>query len=588
MKELVIAAEQSIKSRTIDLVALAESARNTACAERYSTNGRGTLDISFINDDQIARIVTYAVYDYFRKGVAAPAGVAVISLGFIPLFREMPEAFSRTYPEFEQTILNMERKSDRGHLQTVKNLVYQRTLREKYADDPFECDCWNFDDFTVSPDRCNPTTTHHLINFGPIKEKQNRHFLKTYIKYLIEETNESVNTILGKQQRLRAMLNSVDVPFEDWGTAEMEQLIRYLRSKRSKARYIGADMMVIEDFARYLVEHDMVPENVVLPYHELTLGNRYEFRETNRDAYLIAQIFGVLDKVRPSWAMLWFLLIFTTGMRKSEASAIQRDCLEAGENDMYYVRFYNQKMKKYVTNRIPSGLFSMLAERVQSLPAECKYMFPSPRKKGAPVQAASFCAMLNREFTRLGVRNADGTSYRFKAHDLRHWIAKRMYEEEIPVQFIQEQLHHESPEMTMAYVEFLNKSKAAKMKRFVDANGECIPTAAPVDGISEQEYAEYIQKNMNLRVLPNGLCARPKVLGHCASANSCLVCPEFRTEAKDLPKHREHLKRLDAFIASAEQYRWDEQAEESRNIREHLVRIINTLEETQEKDNETE
>lgn len=473
-------------------------------------------------------------------------------------------------------------------MQTVKNLVYQRTLREKYADDPFECDYWDFDDFTVSPDRRNPTSAHHLINFAAVKDTQNRRFLKEYIRHLIQETSEAVNTVLGKQQRLRAMLNSVDVPFENWGTTEMEQMIRYLRKKRKNGRYIGSDVMIIEHFAQYLVEHDLVPENVVLPYHELTLGFRYEFRETNRDAYLIAQIFSVLDKVRPSWAMLWFLLIFTTGMRKSEASAIQRDCLEAGENGLYYVRFYNQKMKKYVTNRIPLGLFSMLAEYVQTLPVGCRYMFPSPRKKGAPVQAASFCEILNWEFARLGVKNADGTPYRFKAHDLRHWIAKRMYEEDIPVQFIQEQLHHTSPEMTMAYVEFLNKAKAAKMKRFVDSNGNRIPAAAPTGGISEQEYAEYVQKNMNLRILPNGLCARPKALGHCASANSCLVCQEFRTEAKDLPKHREHLKRLDAFIASAEQYGWDEQAEESRNIREHLVRIINALEEAQEKDNETE
>ena len=179
------------------------------------------------------------------------------------------------------------------------------------------------------------------------------------------------------------------------------------------------------------------------------------------------------------------------------------------------------------------------------------------------------------------VKNADGTPYVFKPHDLRHWMAKQMYDENIPAQFIQEQLHHASPEMTMAYVEFMNRRKAEKMRKFVDMNGKESPIA-PMDDrkcADDWHYADYVSKNMNVTVLPNGLCTRPKKLGPCGSANSCLTCPEFRTSMEDLQTHKDHLERLDVFIRTADKNGWADQAKESRIIREHLKRIICALEE---------
>lgn len=579
MPDKVFAAETAVKSRTINIAALASAAGNEDCAVFYGNkSGRTTIDLSFIKDDQVARTVVYTFYDYLKRQVKAVSTISLIGQGFLRFFNENPALFELDYPEFVRTLEKMDRTDPKAQVATAKNMLFMRCMKDKYADDPYACDYWDLAEIPMSPDRINPTARHRTMNFSIINDATNKRLCKQYIKHLFLETNEAVSTVLAKQHRIRSALNIVGKPFTEWTSVDVEAVISHMQAIHNAKRQLGPDIVMLEHFAQYMVEHDVIKENIILPYHHLSLGCQYEFHETNRDMYIISQIFSVLNKVTPSWAALWFLLLFTTGMRKSEATALERNCLEAGEKEQYYIRFYSQKMKKDVTNRIPEGLFRMVVARIAELPKECRYIFPSRHSFMRPMQASSVCAILNREFKRLGVRNADGTPFRFKAHDLRHWMATRMYEENIPVQFIQEQLHHTSPEMTMAYVEFLNKAKAKKMKQYIDANGDKLPAVLPNHEIDDKEYAAYVQKNMSLRVLPNGLCARPKALGHCARANSCLTCSEFRTELKDLPKHREHLKRLDDFIAAAERYGWDEQARENKEIREHLIRIINALE----------
>ena len=579
MTDKVFAAETAVKNRMINIAALASAAGNEDCAVFYSNkSGRTTIDLSFIKDDQVARTVVYALYDYMRRQVKPSSSVSLIGQGFLRFFNEEPALFESEYPEFVSTLEQMNRTDPKMQVATTKNMLFMRCMKDKYANDPYACDYWVLGEIPMSPDRVNPTSRHRTMNFSIINDATNKRLCKQYIKHLLLETNEAVSTVLVKQHRLRAALNIAEKPFTEWTSTDVEVVISHMQAIHKAKQQLGPDIVILEHFAQYMVEHDVIKENIILPYHNLSLGCPYEFHETNRDMYIISQIFSVLGKVTPSWAALWFLLLFTTGMRKSEATALKRNCLEVGEKDQYYIRFYNQKMKKDVVNRIPEGLFRMVVARIADLPKECMYIFPSRYSFMRPMQASSVCAILNREFERLGVRNTNGTPFRFKAHDLRHWMATRMDEEKIPVQFIQEQLHHTSPEMTMAYVEFLNKAKAKKMKQYIDANGDKFPAVLPNRQINDKEYAAYVQKNMSLRVLPNGLCARPKALGHCARANSCLTCSEFRTELKDLPKHRAHLKRLDDFIAAAERYGWEEQARENKEIRENLLRIIKALE----------
>lgn len=570
----------AIESRTIDLAMLASSAGNTSSAEYYrTTSGRKALGISFITDDRVAETVVCAVHDYFTRGTSAQSSVAFIGQGLIRLFETEPDMFGSDFQKFSEAVYGMDLSAKTDPLKNAKRLIHKNCMLVSCDGDMFASDLWDLRGIPMSPDRRDPACTHNTMDFSGITDTSNKQYLKQYIKHLLLDTHESVNSILFKQQELRAMLNNEPVPFVTWGQPEAERLITFLQGKYTKKMNSAACLRIAERFAQFFVEKDIIPENMIVPFHHLTQGCPYEFRETDRDIYVISQIFNVLNEVRNPYPKLWFLLIFTTGMRKSEASALRRDCLETDANGRHYVRFYNQKMKKDVTNRIPAGLHEMLERHIRALPVGCDYLFPSNKKPGWPIQSNSMSAILKREFIRLGVKNADGTPYVFKAHDLRHWMAKRMYEEDIPAQFIQEQLHHASPEMTMSYIEFEDKAKAKKMKHYVKEHSTEMPAPKQHTVFSDRDYAEYARQKMNLRALPNGMCARPKALGNCLTANSCLFCAEFRTSPRDLPGHREHLKNLDAFICSAERYGWDEQAEESRKTKARLTEIIRELEE---------
>ena len=579
MEDKAYIIKTAIKTRMIDLSAIAGIAGNKECEEYYRIKrGRRSIDISLAKDDRVAETITYAVYDYFKKNFSTQYSIAIVGQGFLRFFENDPELFSMDFPEFSKAVGSMDLHCKPVPLMTVKKLILVSCMRIVCNGDMYASDYWDLQDIPMSPDRRNPSSVHNTMDFSAITNESDKSLLKQYIKHLLLETHGSVITILSKQQRLRRILNTVPEPFVSWGEAEMELLIESSRRIHTKRRSIAEDIRIIEHFAQYFVEKDIIKENIVLPFHSLTLGFQQEFRETDRDTYIIAQIFNVLDDMKDPYAEIWFLLLFTTGMRNSEASQLRRDCLEADGKGRYFIRFYNQKMKKDVTNQIPKRLYDMIVRHISSLSDDSGYLFPSYRKRGYPIQSQSMSSIINREFHRLGVKNVDGTPYVFKPHDLRHWVAKRMYEAEVPVQFIQEQLHHATPEMTMSYVEFQDKAKAKKMKQYISSNKDAMSVSKNHEPFSEADYAQYAQKKMALRALPNGMCARPKVLGRCSTMDSCLKCADFRTEAKDLPKHREHLRNLNAFIESAEKYGWNEQAEESREIRKRLLDIIHGLE----------
>ena len=157
-------------------------------------------------------------------------------------------------------------------------------------------------------------------------------------------------------------------------------------------------------------------------------------------------------------------------------------------------------------------------------------------------------------------------------------MGSKMREREIPFQYIQRQLHHESPEMTLAYIEYNNKQKIKKMNEFIDVNGDNAPLKSTVKLDDEEAYAEWTRKFINTQMLPNGVCAKPIKLGKCPHANSCLTCLDFRTSVKDLETHKLHLQRVEEYINFAKKNGWTMQLETNKKTRENLIKIIKKLE----------
>ena len=587
-QETINAIMASVSDRKIDLEAYAVLSGRKDYIERCSRGSDRVIDISTVKDDSIAEALAGTAIDMiFQSEHTADYSYRVLTYGMNCFLLYNQELIDRGYKACSEAVCADQAKCPDNTRARVFLRVFKNHLTDvEFGGDMCARDVWDLTDMHLSPDRFNAASGKQTICFSAFTNPGTKQCVKQYVKHLLTETHLAVSTICSEISSIRPVLNQIDKNIVDFDENDAESAMQALSQKyKNHATYV-ARLMSLYYFAQFLVEEDLIQKNVFEEYAINRIRYAYSFRETDRNMYIITQIFNVLDNIQREDAVLWFLLIYTTGMRKSEASIMKTDCLEKTEKGICYIHFYSTKMKKDVVNRIPESLYEMMTEYISRLHSESGYLFPSKINRDKPLTASCFSEYLQDEFIRLGVKNTDGTPYVFKPHDLRHWMAKRMYDEGIPSQFIQEQLHHASPEMTMAYIEFMNRRKAAKMKEFINNNGEKAPISADTQIVDDRAYAVYMQKHMSVSILPNGICARPKKLGKCPNLNSCLTCPDFRTSVEDLPKHKAYLERLEEFIASCDKNGWEQQAADSREIQAHLIKIIRTLETMKEAEHE--
>lgn len=439
----------------------------------------------------------------------------------------------------------------------------------------YTADIWRDELEILAPERLNPSREIKSLNFERIKNPENKELTKQYVRYLLLNTDQTLKYVRNQLYDITTVLNIVDKSYKEWAAADVEYLTEYLHQQNIKKNTIAQYILSFEAFTEYLLLHEVLKENLMQYLHSRA-HYKYEYKTTAPDKYVITQIFNALGTIKDQSLILKFLLIYCTGMRVSEACAIKKDCLERTK-DNYFVRYYQNKMKKWVTNIIPEALYEMIEEYRKTLPKETKYLFPRSTNPLKASDADGFVNKMQQELLKANIKNTDGSPYVFTAHSFRHLMAVRMREENIPLQFIQEQLHHESPEMTLAYTEFNDRQKMAKMQQFINIHGEnqTITIDAPL--ASKKEYAEAVQKFIHAQMLPNGVCTRSVKLPKCSHMNACLKCSNFRTSIEFLDVHEEYLKRMESYIVLAEQNGWIMQAADAKKTRETLITIINTL-----------
>lgn len=439
----------------------------------------------------------------------------------------------------------------------------------------FEKDVWLISNFSLSKERLNPTRNIRTINFEDICNSKNKRLLKKYIKYLLENTDISLSTIISKLSKLKNLL-------EFLGDKNLDEITRktvigyyeYLADRFSNSKTYNEHIYRSIELCEYLELNDFIEMNYF--YISDTRKNlTYDYKETAVEKYVINQIFNCLDKIDETISLI-FLIIYCTGMRVSEACQVKINCLDKTKQGFFIV-YYSQKMKKEVTNVIPENLYKIIeGYRYKIKDKKQKYLFISD--VGGAYQAQTFANKFNEGLELFNIKNQDGTRYWYRAHDYRHTMGAKMRERQIPFQYIQKQLHHESPEMTLAYIEYNNKQKIKKMNEFINIHGDNAPIKSAVRLDDDEAYAEWARSYINTQILPNGVCAKPVKLGKCPHANSCLTCLDFRTSIDDLVTHREHLKRVEEYIKLAQENNWVMQLETNMETKVNLLRIIEKLE----------
>ena len=584
-KTIEYAIEKAIRDKKIDLVEFTKAHPSQiyyddykAFAEKYPER-LTVLDLSHVMDQTLLRrIVGFLWYEMNpeRRTPRLFRETKVRSVWKMLSFVSS-DALS-DYMIFRQEIFNV--PEDIKAAKEVKKCARQfiRYCDEADCeDDPYSADVWHLYHMNIDESRLDYARMHKHIYFSNINNIENRELVKQYAKHILVNTNQTVSTLVGKVSHIYSVLNCIDQPYTHWSKDDAETMVNRLRDRGLKDRTIGSYLLELESFTEYLLLNDIIDDTPIKHLHDLT-HTQYEYKATANDKYVLIQIFNAIGSFHDSSLVVCFLIIYCTGMRVSEACTMEKDCLEtSGENT--FIRFYQTKMKKYVTNQIPRSLYELIEEQRLKVTQDTNWLFPGQRMK-RPRGSTTFTNNFKNELERFDIKNSNGTPYNFTPHSFRHLMAVRMREEEIPFQYIQEQLHHDSPEMTLAYTEFLDRQRIAKMKHFVNANGDETPIATSITTVDDNEYAEYLRKYINAQILPNGLCDRPVQLGKCKHNNACLKCKDFRTSKEFLDVHEEQLKQTEKFIEIAEKNGWTVQADDARENCKILRNLIDRLKST--------
>ena len=438
----------------------------------------------------------------------------------------------------------------------------------------FEKDLWIVNnDFTLIKERinCGKGEYKKSIDFRNIENEHNREIIKKYMKYLIVLTNYNLSTIIAKKYVCSIFVNKIlkEKKIENSNREDIEKFINYISSKYSRWNDYVCEL---KQFYEWLSINNFIDEIIV---YNNDFNCKHSQKISAIDDFVINQIFNNLDKIDEKYRLI-FLLNYSTGLRISEICILKKDLLYK-ENEHYYIRFYSQKMKKEVTNEICETLYLMLEEYIKNLANNgCEYLFTTNQKDA--ILSNTISRHLNDAFKKLEIKDKNGNIYKYRSHDYRHTIATKMVELDIPIQIIQKVLHHESPEMTLAYAEIRETHKIKKFKDFVNAQGELAPLEEFKDIEDELITAEWIRQNINAQILPNGYCGMPIKLGKCPHANSCLECTNFRTSIEFLDEHKKQLAKTNELIEICEKNNWLPQLETNKKNALILENLINKLE----------
>ena len=577
-----IAVEQALAANWIDIRRMAEAAGNESYSQKLQNSHKG-IDLSAYKDPVLRKALAEFFYHMIADGgISYSSFENRIFYGYKILTRELILSEDITLNEFIAEANKAKRTGDKDYSDRVFVNKFQKFVQIRsgvYS--TFESDEWDLRLRTISPERISTAITVNTLNFSMIKHPENKTLVKQYIDYLLEITNLSLNTIRGKLYNIRDGLNLMDTPILDWTEADVQRMVDLLpganqQHKRDKFN-------AVKDFVAYLSAHSLMHNGNPFILVNPNFGVTKTLKFTSPDNCVIIELFARLNEIQKRYVAIAFLIIYCTGCRLSDVVSLQRDCLAMKEN-VCYIKLYISKMRKYVENAIPPLLYDMIDKYRRTLPEGEQYIFPGKSKSGGPMKASSLRQAMVEEIDSLEIKNSDGTPYHFTGHSFRHARAHRMLEANIPIQFIQAQLHHKYADMSWHYIEYSDKRKASLMRDFVNREGKDVIMNIPVVLSESEVQAEQVRKAILQQMLPNGICARPVLLGKCPYGNKCLSCPSFYTSAEYLTVHKQQRDEIANYLQVARDQGWKTHIQETEKDLETINAIIQKLEEGRKDD----
>ena len=467
------------------------------------------------------------------------------------------------------------------HGKSVNLKIYEKAcifIMDLYnGPNPFDKDIWRLEKMGIDSKRLIESKKMKTFSFYTIPNELNRTLAKKYMKYLIASTDKAISTIYSKLKYIKEFLTFLEEkPITHLSRGNVEQFIKRINEKELKNVTFNESIYDNTKFIEYLIVAGDMSMNHFYSTDIKTVNMEHTYKAI--DESVIKQIFSVLNEI-PMQEACMFLLIYSTGMRVSEACSIKLNKLIENENG-FFIRFYSQKMRKEVMNPIPKALYDLLKTQNKNVlknhGKKTKYLFPYHDLQCYP--SGTFRENMQVWFKGLGIQNPDGTLYQFKPHDYRHTLATTMILHDIPSSVVQKILHHDSIEMTSSYIDIQDKQRIERHKEFINIKGEAMPihidTSMDIDDIAK---VEWLKKSINAQMLPNGMCSLPVAMGKCPHGNSCLTCGDFRTSKEFLPVHQKHYQSVCSLLDYVKQQGWQRQIETNEEVKKNLETIIKRL-----------
>ncbi|WP_162920241.1 tyrosine-type recombinase/integrase [Clostridium fermenticellae] len=437
------------------------------------------------------------------------------------------------------------------------------------TDDFFKRDIWNLSELSLESNRINKILKVGSFNFTNIKNINNKNYAKQYIKYLITNTSLAISTIKDKVIKVKDVLSKTEKKFNLLSHDELLELINVKLESNEKLYETTRDIKL---FNEYLCEQGIM-RNVLLKEEEIKKPKRKHTYRTVED-FVVNQIFNILDRF-PVDIMIIYLIIYCTGVRISEALTITSDCLYISNND-FYIKTISTKMKKEQDNTIPKNLYIILNAYIKGycVSGKKEYIFKGKRDISEPMKYAYFKDHFSKEIKKYDIRCSNGELYNLDIHGYRHRLGTEMHQNKISCYIIQKVLHHESIEMTMAYIDIFEKDIKDSYTKFFDNKGRQLPP----DSESEKMILSYLNHALNSQALPNGICGLPAKFNKCKHANICLTCSYFCTNRNHILTLKKQLKETEIILENAKKNNWKMQIATNKEVKENLESIIAAIE----------
>ena len=546
--------------QTTNTLNMAELTANNPTLHKYYLMHPTLIDVSHIEDESevetLRNIILYKVDNTqascsgFQKSFVQPFAYAIAhydNSGLVPYFVKKYSSMNICYRKASTIALRYIKEKNINDQILHNHVIYLKNV-------------------SIAPERMS-TGKVKTINFRKIKDSLNQALAEKWVISLLMETDLAISTITNRLHCLTKILNKYDINCRLWTDNDVRTCYKDILAEPYDYTRKITMLSTIKNFFIYLADNKYIlSSSAWLLFNQAGIKTVQHYKQTAPSEYIISQIFNVLEEAT-DFVRLAFLILYCTGMRVSELQSLKKDCLDIRENAVF-IKYYQPKMRKEVSNIIPPILAEMIKDYKENHFENEIYLFEN--FSGKKMTTGTITRRINIFFTEQGIKNEDGTPYHFRSHSMRHLMAVRMHRYKIPYRYIQEQLHHDHPAMTLFYIEHVDSERIKKMSKWINSKGQKITP--------EHLKFDIQRAQIESAILPNGLCNRPAMLPSCQHCNTCFECQFFTTSKEWLPVLINQKKRLEEFIASSEAKGWDRAVTNSQRTLNELNYIIKKLE----------